>query len=245
MDKGSAVRQMFDKIAGRYDLANTVMTAGVDVLWRRRAAACLTVGADAQLLDLCCGTGALTRELARKVPRGRVVGVDFSEAMLAVANRRPRNNIEYRRADVLDLPFPDERFDGATMAFSLRNVVDIPRCLREVARVLKAGGAFVNLEVSKPQSPLLRRGFFAYFFGVVPRLGGMVGGDAAAYRYLPQSLINFPEAPALTELFKNNGFAAASCVPLFGGVAALHVGTAAPRTAPSQAARPSQASAAS
>lgn len=218
---------MFDKIAGRYDLANTVMTGGLDVLWRRRAAACLSVGPDAQLLDLCCGTGALTRELARKVPGGRVVGVDFSTAMLAVANRRPRNNIEYRRADVLDLPFPPGTFDGATMAFSMRNVVDIARCLQEIARVLKPGGRFANLEVSKPESLLLRRGFFAYFFGVVPRLGGIVGGDAAAYRYLPQSLINFPDARALTGLFNDNGFPAAHCVPLMGGVAALHVGTAA------------------
>jgi demethylmenaquinone methyltransferase/2-methoxy-6-polyprenyl-1,4-benzoquinol methylase len=226
MDKGSAVREMFDRIAGRYDLANTVMTGGVDALWRRQAAGNLMLAPDARVLDLCCGTGALTRDLAHRVPYGRVTGVDFSPHMLAVARQHEGpGNISYHEADVLALPFGSATFDAAAMAFSMRNVTDITACLREVARVLKPGGSFVNLEVGKPSSPLLPRAFFAYFYGVIPFLGGLVGGDRAAYRYLPQSLINFPDQRTLAALFKDNGFPHTRCVSLVGGVANLHIGT--------------------
>lgn len=236
MDKGSSVRDMFGAIARRYDLANTVMTGGMDALWRRRAAACVSAPPDGRLLDVCCGTGALTRLLAQKVPRGEVVGVDFSEPMLEIARRHPSQNARYELADALQLPFADGSFDGATMAFSLRNVVDIPRCLREIARVLKAGAVFANLEVSKPANPLLRKTFYAYFYGAVPFIGGLVGGNAAAYRYLPQSLINFPDVRTLSELFRANGFASVRCTGLMGGVATLHVGATAARSAVASAA---------
>lgn len=226
MDKGSSVREMFDKIAERYDLANTVMTGGIDGLWRKQAAGSLMLSTDARVLDLCCGTGALTRELARRTPHGHVTGVDFSPHMLAVArDHKGPPNITYQDADVLRLPFGSGIFDAATMAFSMRNVTDIAACLREVARVLKPGGSFVNLEVGKPENPLLRRAFFLYFYGLIPYVGGLVGGDRAAYRYLPQSLINFPDARALASLFKNNGFPHTRCVALIGGVAQLHIGT--------------------
>lgn len=226
MDKGSAVREMFDRIAFRYDLANSVMTACIDALWRKQAVANLALASDASVLDLCCGSGALTREIASKVPLGHATGLDFSEKMLAVARKRPRPNITYVAADALALPFADATFDAATMAFSLRNITDIPACLREIARVVKPGGLFVNLEVGKPRNALLRHGFYAYFYGVVPYLGGLVTGDRAAYRYLPESLINFPGARALAELFAQNGFCHIRCVPIFGGVANLHIGAA-------------------
>lgn len=230
MDKGSAVREMFGRIAGRYDLANTIMTGGVDVIWRKQAVNVLALPLDAHVIDLCCGTGSLTRELARRVPLGSVTGVDFSEPMLAIARQRGGpSNTTYQSADVLELPFESGTFDAAAMAFSLRNVTEIAACLREVARVLKPGRSFVNLEVGKPQNFLMRRAFFAYFYGVVPALGGLVGGDKAAYRYLPESLINFPDARALAGLFKNNGFPHTRCVRLLGGVANLHVGTTQPQ----------------
>jgi demethylmenaquinone methyltransferase/2-methoxy-6-polyprenyl-1,4-benzoquinol methylase len=226
MDKGSPVREMFDRIAGRYDFANTVMTGGVDALWRKQAAGSLMLAPDARVLDLCCGTGALTRELARRVPSGHVSGVDFSPHMLSVARGHASPaNTDYQEADVLRLPFAAGAFDAAAMAFSMRNVSDIAACLREVARVLKPGASFVNLEVGKPANPLLRRAFFTYFYGVIPLLGGLIGGDRMAYRYLPQSLINFPGARDLAVLFKDNGFPHTRCVGLMGGVAYLHIGT--------------------
>jgi len=229
MDKGGVIREMFGRIAGRYDLVNTVMTGGVDAVWRRRAVASLDVAGDAALLDLCCGTGMLTRDAGRTVPRGRAVGIDFSPQMLAIARARTREpNVEFVEGDVLAMPFDDASFAGATMGFSLRNVVDIGACLREVARVLKPGATFVNLEVSKPPNRLMRRAFYAYFYGLVPLIGRIVGGDAAAYRYLPQSLVNFPDADGLAVLFAANGFTHVRYVRLMGGVAALHFGTKAP-----------------
>lgn len=231
MDKGSTVRDMFERIAGRYDLANTAMSGGMDVLWRKRAVASLALAPDASMLDLCCGTGGLTRELARHVPDGRVVGVDFSENMLAVARTHGMPaNLTYQQSDVLALPFPDGSFDAATMGFSLRNIADIGACLQEIRRVLRPGGAFVNLEIGKPRNPVLRRAFFAYFYGVLPLIGGLVGGDRAAYRYLPQSLVNFPEAQALADIFTTNGFPRVRCVPLWGGIAYLHIGATATPT---------------
>jgi demethylmenaquinone methyltransferase / 2-methoxy-6-polyprenyl-1,4-benzoquinol methylase len=226
MDKGSAVREMFDKIAFRYDLANSVMTACIDAVWRKAAVASLALASDAHVLDLCCGSGAMTSEIAAKVPLGRVTGIDYSENMLAVSAKKPRPNITYLRGDALALPFADATFDAATMAFSLRNISDIPACLREIARVLKPRSLFVNLEVGIPKSALLRYGFYAYFYGIVPLLGGVVSGDRTAYRYLPESLINFPDARALAELFAQNGFCHIRCVALMGGVANLHIGGA-------------------
>src|SRR5215467_7410093 len=186
MDKGGGVREMFGRIAGRYDLVNTVMTGGIDAVWRRKAVAYLGVAPDSRVVDLCCGTGALTRDLAARASAGSVVGIDFTPQMLAIARAHTiEKNVEYREGDVLELPFADASFDGATMGFSMRNVVDIGACLREVARVLKPGASFVNLEVSKPRNPLMRRAFYAYFYGMVPLIGRVIGGDAAAYRYLP------------------------------------------------------------
>jgi demethylmenaquinone methyltransferase / 2-methoxy-6-polyprenyl-1,4-benzoquinol methylase len=170
-----------------------------------------------------------------KVPQGRVTGVDFTPQMLEIARARTlERNVDYREADVLHLPFEDAVFDGATMAFSMRNVVDVGACLRETARVLKPGATFVNLEVSKPPNPLWRRAFYAYFYGVVPLLGRWIGGDAAAYRYLPQSLVNFPDADALAALFAANGFERTGYARMMGGVATVHYGTkaAVTRSAP-------------
>src|SRR5215472_6294427 len=229
MDKGGGVREMFGRIAGRYDLVNTVMTGGIDAVWRRKAVACLEVSTDAHLIDLCCGTGALTRDLAKRASAGEVAGIDFTPQMLEIARAHTlEKNVEYREGDVLSLPFTDASFDGATMGFSMRNVVDIGACLREIARVLKPGASFVNLEVSKPRNAFMRRAFYAYFYGMVPLIGRVVGGDAAAYRYLPQSLVNFPDADGLAVLFAASGFTHVRYIRLMGGVAALHLGTKAP-----------------
>ena len=226
MDKGGVVRDMFGRIARRYDLVNSVMTGGIDAAWRRRALDRLPVADDALVLDLCCGTGALTRDAARKVPKGRVVGVDFTPQMLEVAKQHTTApNVTYVEGDVLHLPFEDATFDGALMAFSMRNVVDIGACLRETARVLKPGAAFVNLEVGKPPNVVWRDLFYLYFYRVVPLIGAWIGGDAAAYRYLPESLVNFPDAERLAALFREAGFSDPGYHRLMGGVAVLHFGS--------------------
>jgi len=226
MDKGGVVREMFDRIASRYDLTNTVMTCGVDALWRRRAIAMLDAAPDARLLDLCCGTGVMTRDLAARTAEGRVTGVDFSPAMLAIARTRmaaPR--VEFVEADLLHLPFDDSTFDGAAMGFSMRNLVDIDAGLREVVRVLRPGATFVNLEIAKPPNPLWRRLFYLHFYGIVPLVGRIVGRDAAAYRYLPQSLVNFPDADALAGMFAAAGFEHVRYVRMMGGIVTIHAGS--------------------
>jgi len=226
IDKGSVVRELFDRIAARYDRANTAMTGGLDELWRMLAINQLHVADDGHVLDLCCGTGGLARIMARRVPEGLVDAIDFSPGMLEVARAHATPaNITYHEGDVLALPFETGVFDGAAMGYSMRNIVDIGACLREVARVLKPGASFVNLEISKPPNPLWRRLFYLYFYNVLPVVGRIAGGDAAAYRYLPQSLVNFPDADGLAALFQAGGFAHVRYIRLMGGAVALHIGT--------------------
>jgi demethylmenaquinone methyltransferase/2-methoxy-6-polyprenyl-1,4-benzoquinol methylase len=231
MEKATYVRDMFASIAPRYDVANRVLTAGVDESWRRRAVAELAPPHGGTVLDVCCGTGDLAFHLARADGSLQVVGVDFCEPMLDGARRRlPRERgaagVRFEAADAMALPFADDTFDGATMGFSMRNVVDIGQALREVRRVLKPGSRFVNLDVTKVPNPVVRRVFGAYFYGVVPFVGGLVGGSPRAYRYLPNSLTNYPDAHALAGRFRAAGFAQVAFHRLGFGAIAVHVGTA-------------------
>ncbi|GAC1307872.1 MAG: bifunctional demethylmenaquinone methyltransferase/2-methoxy-6-polyprenyl-1,4-benzoquinol methylase UbiE [Vulcanimicrobiaceae bacterium] len=230
MDKSVYVREMFATIAPRYDATNRLLTGGVDERWRKRAVRELAPPHGGQILDMCCGTGDLSFHLARTDPSLRVVGVDFCEPMLAGARRRApreaRGDVRFESADVMALPFEDGRFDGAIMGFSMRNVVDIVGTLREARRVLKPGTRFVNLDVSKAPNALFKRAFDVYFYGIVPFVGGLVGGSKSAYRYLPNSLTNYPGADELAGRFQQAGFADVRYVRLAGGAIAVHVGTA-------------------
>ncbi len=223
------VREMFARIAPRYDAANRVLTAGLDEAWRRRAIRLLAPPPGGSVLDLCCGTGDVVFHLLRTDPAMRVTGIDFCPPMLELARQRAageaRGSAEFVEGDVAELPFAQNAFDGATMAFSLRNVVDIDAVLTETLRVLRPGARFVNLDVGKPPNPLWRRLFNLYFYGVVPLLGGLVGGSRQAYSYLPSSLTHHPDAAHLRERFERAGFTHAEYVPLMGGAIAIHVGT--------------------
>jgi demethylmenaquinone methyltransferase/2-methoxy-6-polyprenyl-1,4-benzoquinol methylase len=231
MDKALYVREMFAAIAPRYDATNRILTAGVDEAWRRRAIAELRVPEEARLLDLCCGTGDLVFHLLRRQPRAAVTGTDFCAPMLAGARARaqredPGRRAQFVEADVMALPFADHSFDGATMGFSMRNVVDIVATLKEARRVLKPGARFVNLDVSKAPNPIFRRLFNVYFYGLVPLIGGLFGGSKSAYRYLPNSLTNYPDADGLAERFRTAGFADVRYIRLGGGAVAIHLGVA-------------------
>jgi demethylmenaquinone methyltransferase / 2-methoxy-6-polyprenyl-1,4-benzoquinol methylase len=231
MDKSASIREMFASIAPRYDATNRILTGGVDERWRRRAVRELAAPPGGTVLDLCCGTGDLSFHLVRTDPTLHVTGVDFCEPMLVRARlRAPRDgaraDVHFEEGDVMALPFADSSFDGAIMGFSLRNVVDIGAVLQEARRVLRRGARFVNLDVSKAPNPLFKRAFDAYFYGMVPLVGGLVGGSKTAYRYLPNSLTNHPGAEELTTHFTRAGFADARFVRLAGGAIAIHVGTA-------------------
>jgi len=231
MEKSVYVREMFASIAPRYDATNRLLTGGVDEHWRKRAVRELAAPAGGRVLDLCCGTGDLSFHLLRTDPALSVVGVDFCEPMLDGARKRAAaertgSRLELRAGDAMALPFADAGFDGAIMGFSMRNVVDIEATLREARRVLKPGTRFVNLDVSKAPNPIFKRAFDLYFYGLVPLIGGAVGGSRSAYRYLPNSLTNYPGADELALRFTAAGFKDARFVRLAAGAIAIHVGTA-------------------
>lgn len=231
MDKALYVREMFATIAPRYDATNKLLTAGADEGWRKRAVAELAAPHGGKILDLCCGTGDLAFHLVRTDPSLDVTGADFCAPMLDGARARAPREDRARRtsfveADAMALPFPDATFDGATMGFSMRNVVDVVSTLKEARRVLKPGARFVNLDVTRAPNPLFRRLFNLYFYGIVPFVGGLVGGSKSAYRYLPNSLTNYPDADELAARFRSAGFSNVRFFRLGGGAISVHSGVA-------------------
>ena len=222
------VTTMFDRIAPAYDAMNTVMTAGLDARWRRAAAraAALRPGMDA--LDVACGSGALTRELARAVGRrGSATGIDLSAGMLRQARRRPEARDaarpRYLAGDALQLPLADGSFDAATIAFGLRNVADYGRCLAEMSRVVRPGGRVVVLEISTPTGGIGRAIAATWFERVVPLLGRLAGGGSA-YRYLPASVRRYPDPQSVAGLLRDAGLVNVRWRRLSPGLVTLHVG---------------------
>jgi demethylmenaquinone methyltransferase/2-methoxy-6-polyprenyl-1,4-benzoquinol methylase len=209
---------MFDAIAGRYDLVNRVMTFGMDVGWRRRAVAALRLPGGSRVADLACGTGDLCSELERQ--GYEAVGFDFSHGMLAAATTRA----PLVQSDVLRMPLADASVDGATCGFALRNVVDLPAFLAEVARVVRLGGRVSFLETSEPEGRLLRAGHRVYFGRLVPLIGGALS-DRRAYAYLPRSMAYLPPPAELLAMVRAAGIDDAGRIQLAGGAAQLIVGT--------------------
>jgi demethylmenaquinone methyltransferase/2-methoxy-6-polyprenyl-1,4-benzoquinol methylase len=217
-EKARRVREMFDAIAGRYDLMNRVMTFGMDVGWRRRAVRELRLPGGALVADLACGTGDLCRELSRD--GYRAVGFDFSLGMLAKAT----TDVPLVQADVLRLPLADRSIDGATCGFALRNVADLGAFFAEIARVVRPGGRISLLEASQPNGPLMRAGHAVYFHRVVPMIGGLLS-DGEAYAYLPRSMAYLPQAAEMVTTLRDAGFTDAERVQLSGGIAQVLAGT--------------------
>jgi ubiquinone/menaquinone biosynthesis methyltransferase len=219
---------MFDRIARRYDLMNSVMSAGLHHRWRARAVELARVGAGGRALDVCCGTGDLSIALKRAVgPQGEVAGVDFSGAMLDIARSKTAERgfeIEYVQGNALDLPFEDGRFDAATVGFGVRNVVDLQRALGEMRRVVRPGGRVVVLEISTPDRPPLSWFYALWFDRIVPLLG-KVTGEADAYSYLPESVRRFPPAAGLAKQMHDAGLRDVRYLVLAGGIVAIHAGT--------------------
>lgn len=196
----SAVRGMFDRISRRYDLVNTVLSGGTDQRWRRAAAAAAGIGPGGSAVDVACGTGALTRALAdRAAPGGNVVGVDFSPGMLERARRRSPG-LAFIEGDALSLPFGDAEFDAATIAFGLRNLADPGRGLAEMARVVRPGGRLVVLEFLRPPGGFVGRAYRLYLTRMLPVVGARVSGDAAAYRYLSETVDAYLAPGEMTDL---------------------------------------------
>jgi len=224
------VREMFDRIADRYDLLNTVMTAGLNRLWNRRVVDAASLNPGGTALDLACGTGSLTRDLARKVgPGGHVLGIDFSREMLRAALSRPTPGIAYRLGDATDLEgVPSLSFDAATIAYGARNIPDLDALFSEMARVLKPGGVAVCLEIARPAGGMSSRFYGLWFDRIVPKLGALISGDASAYSYLPESVKEFVAPDELADIIGRNGLQDVTWRRLAGGIITLHRGTKRP-----------------
>jgi demethylmenaquinone methyltransferase/2-methoxy-6-polyprenyl-1,4-benzoquinol methylase len=220
------VRAMFDRIARVYDLMNSVMTVGMHHRWRERAADLARVGPGDRALDVATGTGDLALALARRVgPEGDVVGIDFSEEMLALA-RRKAPELRFEWGNALDLAYEDASFDAVTAGFGVRNFADLEAGLREMVRVTRPGGRVVILEITTPQRPPLRWFFRVWFDRIVPLLGRFAG-DPDAYTYLPSSVRRFPEPRELAAALTRAGLVDVRYVITAGGIIAIHAGTAA------------------
>lgn len=223
------VGTMFDDIAGRYDLLNTVLSFGLDRLWRREACRLALAVAPRQALDVATGTGDLALALAARPPHPEVLGVDLSTAMLGHARDKAERRgapVRFARGDGQALPVPDASVDVVTIAYGLRNFEDIDTGLREFRRVLRPGGRLVVLEFPPPPRGPFGRLFRLYFRHVLPRIGAWLSGDAAAYRYLPDSVLAFPDPGALAARLRAAGFIDVSYRLQTLGVSALHVGRA-------------------
>ncbi|HEY7647472.1 MAG TPA: ubiquinone/menaquinone biosynthesis methyltransferase [Methylomirabilota bacterium] len=225
--RASDVRAMFTRIAGHYDLMNTLMTAGRHHAWRRAVARAVAAAPAGPVLDLATGTGDLAQAIATQGPGRLLVGADFSEAML----RRARVKLGGTRtsllaADALALPFPARTFACVTSAFLLRNLESLERGLVEMRRVTRPGGSVVTFDIVRPSTPLWGALFGLYFHHVVPAIGALVAGDRQAYTYLPDSVDRFPRPAALADLMRTAGLHNVQWRTFGLGTVALHVASA-------------------
>lgn len=222
------VREMFRRVAPRYDLLNGILSLQLHHYWRRRVVQMLRLSPDSRVLDLCTGTGDLAIELARTLgPAGEVVALDFCEPMLRMgrdkARRRGLNHTVWLHADALQLPFASHQFDAATMAFGLRNLIDKPAAFREIYRVLAPGGKVAILELTRPQRAPMRWLYDLYALHLLPRIGKRLS-QADAYLYLPMSIQHYEDRATIADYMQQAGFTQVSYRDLTCGVVCVHIG---------------------
>jgi demethylmenaquinone methyltransferase/2-methoxy-6-polyprenyl-1,4-benzoquinol methylase len=224
-----AVREMFTSIAPRYDLLNHVLSLNIDRVWWNRTARTFShilSRPDAQILDLCCGTGDMTSALRRRAGKAapKIFGADFSHAMLERAAQKSSGTpLRWIEADALRLPFPDASFDLVTAAFGFRNLADYDAGLREIARVLRPGGEAGILDFSEPGG-LMGKIYRVYFKHVLPKIGTLISGVRGPYAYLPASVERFPEPDEMLQRMKQAGFSEARWTPYTFAIAGLYLG---------------------
>ena len=229
-EKGRGIRDMFDRIAPRYDLLNRVLSLGIDRRWRRFAVRQLAVPESGMVLDIATGTGDVALEVAHQTDESvKIVGSDFTQGMLVlgqdkIADSAYRDRIVLVNAPCEEMPHPNGIFDGITIAFGIRNVVDRQKGLCEMARVLKPGGRAAILEFATPRNRLFRAIYYFYFLRVLPWLGGLIS-QRSAYQYLPDSVLEFPDRETFKEMMEQAGFVDVRVHDLTCGIAAVHVGT--------------------
>jgi demethylmenaquinone methyltransferase / 2-methoxy-6-polyprenyl-1,4-benzoquinol methylase len=235
-DAANRVREMFGRIAPRYDFLNHVLSLNIDRVWRRRVArrfADVLAGEDSVALDVCCGTGDLAFALARRA-KGSVIASDFAHSMLVLASEKersashaaaPRGSVDFIEADGLNLPFADGSFDIVTLAFGFRNLASYDRGLREFARILRPGGELGILEFSEPRGKVFGSLYRWYFAHMLPRIGRMISGHDFAYSYLPDSVSRYLKPVELADHMTAAGFRDVKFESWTGGTVTFHRGT--------------------
>jgi len=226
------VQKMFSDIAPRYDLLNRLLSCGQDQYWRKRAVARLSPKAGERFLDVATGTADVALEIIRKVPQDevQVIGMDFSEKMLELAQQKidsqgKAGSIQLESGSAESLPFEDNSFDGTTTAFGVRNFSDVGQSLREMYRVLKPGGRCVILEFSLPQNAIFNALYRFYFEVLLPRVGRLISKHPSAYTYLPKTVASFPVRKEFSSLMQHAGFVNVVYKELTFGIVILYTGT--------------------
>lgn len=222
------IQSMFNEIAGRYDLANTILSGGIHHLWRRATVRWSGVKPGNRVLDCATGTGDLAIRFKKTVGSGRVVGTDFSREMLVPAPLKAKKaglDIEFSQADVTALPFADGEFDASSISFGIRNVQDPLKGLSELARVVRPGGVVMVLEFGQPRIPGIQQAYDFYSKRVLPKIGGLITGRPQAYEYLQNSSAKFPCGDEFVNLMRATGrFASCEYRPLTLGIAYMYKG---------------------
>ncbi|MDP4096652.1 demethylmenaquinone methyltransferase [Paenibacillus sp. P96] len=227
--KEQFVHEVFESIAGKYDVMNDILSLRRHKAWRAFTMKKMNMQKGDTAIDLCCGTCDWTLAMARASETGHIQGLDFSHNMLEVGRRKVeqearQNQITLVQGNAMELPFADNSFDYATIGFGLRNVPDLRRVLLEMQRVVKPGGRVVCLELSKPTWQPFKSIYYFYFEQILPRLGKLFAKRYEQYKWLPDSLALFPGREELADIFRETGLQDVAAYSLTGGIAALHIG---------------------
>ncbi|QHL87280.1 bifunctional demethylmenaquinone methyltransferase/2-methoxy-6-polyprenyl-1,4-benzoquinol methylase UbiE [Nibribacter ruber] len=226
--KKTQVANMFNSIAKRYDFLNHFLSAGIDILWRKKAVSLLEKAQPKHILDIATGTGDFALEAVRLKPQ-QITGIDISEGMLAVGREKIQKRglshlIQLHVGDSENIQFPDNHFDAITVAFGVRNFENLEKGLSEMYRVLKPGGMAVILEFSKPQTFPMKQGYNFYFKNILPLFGKLISKDNAAYTYLPESVQAFPDGNDFLAIFQRVGFKETKWHSLTFGISSIYTG---------------------
>lgn len=227
--KEQFVHSVFESIAPKYDLMNDIISFRRHKAWRAFTMKKMNVSSGSESLDVCCGTCDWTLDLAKASGSGKVIGLDFSQNMLdygavKVKKAGMDEQIELVNGNAMQLPYEDNSFDYVTIGFALRNVPDLDQVIKEMHRVVKPGGKVVSLEMSKPTWQPFKAVYYFYFRHLLPLLGKLIARKHEQYKWLPQSLIDFPNHKELAERFRSAGMEKVEVYPLMSGVAAVHIG---------------------
>lgn len=227
-NKQRYVNRLFETIASRYDFFTVFMSYGMDRGWKRKLVDMAGFKGSEVALDLACGTGDITFEIARRLKHGRVVGLDITRSMLEIAERKRREsqtaNVDFHRADIMQIPFGENSFDCVTGGYALRNVPDVRGALSEIKRVLKPGGRFLSLDFGHPSNRLYRWLYLNYLIVVGSTVGLIMHGDMDTYRYIPESLKLYPGQRGVEEMMQSAGFVDTGFREFGGGIMAINYG---------------------